>query len=379
MALQSQLFAGDPQLEAAAVSDPDHIVPGARGEHVRKIQVALIQLDGADIVPDGAYGPATAAAVAAFKRHQQPPILNFEGQIDNIVGIKTMAALDAGMLTGKKETTTETECLAQSRAGGCSIVNLGLSADDTDVVTAPAVGAPAKGGRRGLERQDPDLTTVAQVAVLLPKVRAVIRAANFRCLSADPFVTNKKLTKPTGPFLASARLAINQLNFVFDLDKFRNPRPAFENIKRVYRNMDVALNRSFETAPLIAPTLFVPNTFVIMEKRAAAYTSAGGAFVKSTTVLSFPPQPANRIYICNSFFFFTDEREQVNTVVHELAHYVSGQPILIDDIVKSGHMLTAADKPNFDRIRPEQKVRSAEHYAFFAILAGFRQFIPATP
>ena len=361
------------------MSNPAHIVPGARGEHVRKIQLALIQLDGADIVPDGAYGPATAAAVAAFKRHQQPPILNFEGQIDNIVGIKTMAALDAGMLTGKKETTTDTECLAQSPAGGCSIVNLGLSADDTDVVTAPAVGAPAKGGRRGLERQDPDLTTVAQVAVLLPKVRAVIRAANFRCLSADPFVTNRKLTKPTGPFLASTRLAINQLNFVFDLDKFRNPRPAFENIKRVYRNMDVALNRSFETAPLIAPTLFVPNTFVIMEKRAAAYTSAGGAFVKSNTVLSVTRQPADRIYICNSFFLFTDEREQVSVVVHELAHYVSGQPILIDDIVKSGHMLAAADKPNFDRIRPEQKVRSAEHYAFFAILAGFRQFIPATP
>lgn len=63
MALQSQLFRGDPKLEAAGVSDPAHIVPGAKGEHVRRIQQALIQLGGAAIAPDGVYGPATAAAV----------------------------------------------------------------------------------------------------------------------------------------------------------------------------------------------------------------------------------------------------------------------------------------------------------------------------
>lgn len=68
MALQSQLFRGDPTLETAAASDPAHIVPGATGEHVRKIQLALIQLDGAAIDLDGKYGPATAAAVLAYKR-----------------------------------------------------------------------------------------------------------------------------------------------------------------------------------------------------------------------------------------------------------------------------------------------------------------------
>jgi hypothetical protein len=35
------LFAGDPKLEAAAVSDPAHIQKGAIGDHVRKIRVAL--------------------------------------------------------------------------------------------------------------------------------------------------------------------------------------------------------------------------------------------------------------------------------------------------------------------------------------------------
>jgi hypothetical protein len=36
-------------------------------------------------------------------------------------------------------------------------------------------------------------------------------------------------------------------------------------------------------------------------------------------------------------------------------------------------MLNPTDKPRFDALRPEQKIRSAEHYAFFAVLAGFRQ------
>jgi hypothetical protein len=96
MALKSQLFRGDPKLEAAAVSDPAHILQGAAGPHVGKIQFALIELDGATITKDSAYGPATAAAVRAFKQKRQ--ILNFQGKIDDIVGKKTIAALDGEML-----------------------------------------------------------------------------------------------------------------------------------------------------------------------------------------------------------------------------------------------------------------------------------------
>jgi hypothetical protein len=101
MGLQSKLFRGDPKLEAAAVSDPTHIMRGARGEHVRKIQLALIMLDGADIKPDGDYGPATAKAVLAYK--QKRGIINraYQTQADDIVGKMTMASLDAEVV--KKE------------------------------------------------------------------------------------------------------------------------------------------------------------------------------------------------------------------------------------------------------------------------------------
>jgi hypothetical protein len=98
MALQSQLFQGDSKLEAAAVSDPAHIVPGARGDHVRKIQLALIQLDGASIFPDGVYGPTTAAAVLAYKQKRNIINRSYQTTADNIVGKMTMAALDKEML-----------------------------------------------------------------------------------------------------------------------------------------------------------------------------------------------------------------------------------------------------------------------------------------
>ncbi len=98
MALLSRLFSGDALLEAAAISDPAHIVPGARGPHVAKIQQALVDLDGATIAIDSAYGPATAAAVLAYK--QKRGIINFSRQTsaDNIVGKMTMTALDLEML-----------------------------------------------------------------------------------------------------------------------------------------------------------------------------------------------------------------------------------------------------------------------------------------
>jgi peptidoglycan hydrolase-like protein with peptidoglycan-binding domain len=86
MVLQSRLFGDDRKLEAAAVSDPAHIVPGATGDHVRKIQLALIRLDGATIVPDGVYGSATAAAVLAYKQKRNIINRSYQTKADDIVG-----------------------------------------------------------------------------------------------------------------------------------------------------------------------------------------------------------------------------------------------------------------------------------------------------
>jgi peptidoglycan hydrolase-like protein with peptidoglycan-binding domain len=97
VALQSQLFRGDEKLEAAAASDPAHVTPGAVGEHVKRIQLALDQLDHAHLLPDGIYGSRTAAAVLAYKQRRGIVNRTYQTTADNIVGKMTIAVLDREM------------------------------------------------------------------------------------------------------------------------------------------------------------------------------------------------------------------------------------------------------------------------------------------
>ncbi len=98
--LNSTQFRDDPALEACATRDAAHITPGSSGPHVRKIQDALNRVDDAGIGSDeyaaAKYGTATTLAVTAFKSKRR--ILNTAGQIDPIVGIKTIRALDQALL-----------------------------------------------------------------------------------------------------------------------------------------------------------------------------------------------------------------------------------------------------------------------------------------
>jgi hypothetical protein len=98
MGLQSKSFKDDPKLEACLVSDPAHIFRGATGDHVRKIQDALIKTDGASIdrneLDRKFYGNSTAQAVLNFKTNRKRLIRNYKGEFDDIVGVKTIRALD---------------------------------------------------------------------------------------------------------------------------------------------------------------------------------------------------------------------------------------------------------------------------------------------
>jgi peptidoglycan hydrolase-like protein with peptidoglycan-binding domain len=101
MGLQSELFKGDPKLEACAVNDAAHISQKENfvGEHVAKIQTALIRLDPTVKIDPGelsakTYGPSTAAAVLAFKRARSIINFSYQTQADNIVGKMTIARLD---------------------------------------------------------------------------------------------------------------------------------------------------------------------------------------------------------------------------------------------------------------------------------------------
>ena len=101
MSLASRWFRANRKLQRTLVSDPDHVTPGARGEHVRLIQGALIAIVGAEIGVDEialtTYGRTTAAAVLRFKTARKIINLRYQTTADNIVGKMTIRALDAEM------------------------------------------------------------------------------------------------------------------------------------------------------------------------------------------------------------------------------------------------------------------------------------------
>jgi hypothetical protein len=140
MALKSQLFAGDAKLEAAATSHPAHIVPGARGPHVKKIQGALITLDEAKIAtPELAaalYGTTTANAVLAYKKKRSVINKNYQSSADNIVGIMTMKSMDDELVA------LEIDVRPEPRAGRICTRTVGFPEPPKMTAQAFVAGAP---------------------------------------------------------------------------------------------------------------------------------------------------------------------------------------------------------------------------------------------
>ncbi|GLS19608.1 hypothetical protein GCM10007874_26250 [Labrys miyagiensis] len=108
MPLNSRTFAGDSKLEACLVDDAAHLTIGAQGEHVAKVQSAVIYLDGLDIdaaeLQAGRYGPSTAAAVLKFKTARSIINRAYQQSADNIVGKMTIKALDDELFAAENAT-----------------------------------------------------------------------------------------------------------------------------------------------------------------------------------------------------------------------------------------------------------------------------------
>lgn len=104
--LTSRLFSDSTQLAAAAVDDRAHVVPGAVGRHVGKIQAALEILDDADIPLDEwiamQNGAGTTAAILSYKEKRK--IINpaYQTRADNIVGKMTIARMDKELLEAER-------------------------------------------------------------------------------------------------------------------------------------------------------------------------------------------------------------------------------------------------------------------------------------
>ena len=110
MGLKCQLFTlpkPDPRLERCLVDDAGHITQGTRGDHVKKVQMALNQLSAGpgrenfNLKVDGWYGPKTAAAVKLYKsapqRRERIKLQPWQKTHDDIVGKQTIRSLDDEM------------------------------------------------------------------------------------------------------------------------------------------------------------------------------------------------------------------------------------------------------------------------------------------
>lgn len=119
MSLLSLLFRGNAALEACAVRDEAHILEGAKGEHVAKIQFALFRIDRSVIdrneLVSQTYGKSTAAAVLQFKQRRAIINRSYQASADNIVGKMTIVALDREFLTVQRLSPVIGDC-AQSLA-----------------------------------------------------------------------------------------------------------------------------------------------------------------------------------------------------------------------------------------------------------------------
>lgn len=114
MALMSRHFRSDQKLQACLVKDSAHVVKGAKGEHVAKIQIALVALEGYAIDPgelrEKLYGSSTATAVLAYKRKRRIINRTYQSTEDNIVGKMTIARLDAEMIKLELRTFPTNTC-----------------------------------------------------------------------------------------------------------------------------------------------------------------------------------------------------------------------------------------------------------------------------
>jgi len=117
MGLLSLLFRGNAALEACAVRDEAHVLLGAKGEHVAKIQFALFRIDRSTIdrseLVSQTYGHSTAAAVLQYKQRRSIINRTYQSTADNIVGKMTIAALDRELLSVQRPFPVTGDC-AQS-------------------------------------------------------------------------------------------------------------------------------------------------------------------------------------------------------------------------------------------------------------------------
>jgi len=207
MPLRSNLFKGDPKLEACLVNDAAHISQKVNniGEHVGKIQTALIRIDPTLKIDsselDGkTYGGSTAAAVKQYKRARSIINFSYQNTADDIVGKMTIARLDSDLTD------------SQSR-----LVGKDLAAADKPM--AEGLVRNALGALTAIESDVRILESGASLSLATPRWDAL--QTHFHLMFQATTATARALTK--------ADLAFIRKNYLAVANVLNNSAFAFEN------------------------------------------------------------------------------------------------------------------------------------------------------
>ena len=281
MPLQSELFRDDAALQACLVRDSAHVVKGARGQHVAKIQTALGILDGALIASEelsaSTYGPSTAAAVLAYKERRDIVNRTYQRRADDIVGKMTIASLDREMVTGEKKPRPRS-CKEPTHGPG-SVRRNSLRDDIVADVTPQQFPA------------------VCSVLFQLVRVRGKLGPQSF-AIVAETLRRANELTKPVGMRVAS----IN--GFSFDI----GARVRFDSTVRIQ-----GLRKAAEKAmPGFKPALRV--LVCPFEEQDGTDDLKTNAI--STTADDENGRPFDRFVVINSLLL----RKDRGTLLHEMIH-----------------------------------------------------------
>ena len=206
---------------------------------------------------------------------------------------------------------------------------------------------------------EPDFASAAIEQI--PRITGVLTAARMALQ-----IASLGFSSPGGGGLlgASRAAAMKKLNRHFHLDKLRDPLAGVRWIDRIYLNMQTAIG-------------YIPLGVVVfgndpLNKDFFAYSARGGYDVMIRTTRNLQGGiPAGTIWLGRKLKTLDSEAIPY-VIVHELAHYcgpVDGSPNEIHD--RHGYRYS----PNYDRLTPEQALRTADCYSQYAFDAAGREFI----
>ena len=285
MPLQSELFRDDAALQACLVKDTAHIVRGARGQHVGKIQSALGIIEGAlidsDELANSFYGSSTASEVLAYKRKRDIVNRTYQQRADDIVGKMTIASLDREIFEGEQRPSPKS-CQEPVKSGGASGV---------------AVRSQTRRNLVGDTPQPQQFPAILSVLFQLVRIRGTLGAQSF-AIVAETLRRANELTVPLGMSVRS----INGIPFDFSARVKFDSSAQIEGLRRAAEKAMPGFEAAVRV--LICP-LFDPDGDSDLETNAI-----------STSAVDENRKPFKRFFVINSHLL----RKDRGTLLHEMIH-----------------------------------------------------------